>query len=545
MLGVKTEIDFEQVHDDPLALSRLSTTYVLGQPNDFTYFAYPQTRSLDRIPPTPAFEVVPGERYLIEGKLDAELNSQMSLFVIFYSPDERLGQERTILAPGDFELFFVAPEKATGVSIALRVGGAATFELKRIEAHHVTQQRGYDAGHKASVAMLVLNDIANDNRVIKTAQTLVSHGYEVVLFGMERTAGYRMSARRIAGMQAYLYPNPGKFLRDTKVRSLRWEHTVAYMKASMWAQIEECKPRFLHTHDCNTTAIGLEFTRRLCAGGHRVHWIHDFHEWVEGFDNIDPEWQSVILRDEAEAIAHMDQRFTVSASIAQHLARQYELSSEPEVVLNAPKLSVRDSDFAPSVRGDLGLAAAIPLIVYTGGVSPMRGIHTVVTALSRNESWHLALVTNDSGGYVEELKSGATAGGYESRLHFLPYVEADQVPRYVRDATVGVHPMVRYGNSIVAMPNKLFDYLFASIPVVVSNCDLMGEFVRRWGIGEVFEAENVEDCASKLGMAIADRERYRAGIRAQSDLVRSCSWDEQSQKIVQAYERLTQEQETD
>ena len=393
-----------------------------------------------------------------------------------------------------------------------------------------------------TVVMIVLNDIVHDGRVLKSAQTLMKHGYSVTLLGMWRTQHSMLKAARIAGARALIFPNPTSFLRNSRVRALNWQHMVAYLQATMWHYVEQAEPRFIHTHDYHAVPLGFEFTRRLRALGHQVHWLHDFHEYVPGYDHMEADWQDAILAHEDRAVHAMDHRFTVSPLIATWLEERYGLAKAPTVVLNAPSRAALSVKFDRTVRRDLGLAADVDLIVYTGGVSELRGVHTVVEALAADPGWHFAVVTNNVGPYIERLERIAAAGGYSDRLHLLPYVKPHQVAAYVRDASIGIMPFRRYGNTDASLPNKLYDYLHAGLPMAASNCTLIQQFLETWQVGEVFKEEDVRDCAETIARVLARQALYRANIGARPELLRECTWEEQAKKVLDAYEVLERSQ---
>jgi glycosyltransferase involved in cell wall biosynthesis len=394
------------------------------------------------------------------------------------------------------------------------------------------------ADESKTVVMIVLNDIVHDGRVLKTAQTLMDHGYAVTLFGMGRPHNSALTATRIAGARALIFPNPSSFLRNARVRALNWEHMVAYLRTTLWHYVEQVSPRFVHTHDYHTGPLGFEFTRRLRTLGRQVHWLHDFHEYVAGYDHMEPDWQDTILAQEDRAIHAMDHRFTVSPLIAAWLKERYGLAEAPTVVLNTPSREALSVEFGRTVRRDLGLADSVDLIVYTGGVSELRSLHTVVEALAADPAWHFAVVTNDAGPYIARLEQIAAEGGFGERLHLLPYVKPHQVAAYVRDVSIGIMPFRRYGNTDASLPNKLYDYLHAGLPIVASNCTLLQEFLETWQVGEVFKEGDVRDCAETIARVLARASLYRDNIRAHPELVRACTWEEQSKKILDAYDML-------
>jgi glycosyltransferase involved in cell wall biosynthesis len=500
------------------------------------YFTYPHVHGFQKAPAASLLPVRGGARYVFSGSVEVLGGSEVSAVLVYFDAERRLGHESTVLATGSFMIEANLPETAQQAVLAFRVKGPACFAVRNLSLSEVTQVDR--AENCKNVVMIVLNDIAHDGRVLKTARTLIDHGYGVTLLGMWRTRQSTLTATRIAGARALIFPNPTSFLRNAQVRALNWEHTIAYLRATMWYYVREANPRFIHTHDYHTVPLGFEFTRRLRDLGHRVEWLHDFHEYVPGYDHMEPDWQDAILAHEDRAVRTMDRRFTVSPLIATWLQERYRLAEAPTVVLNTPSRHAVSLEFDRTVRRDLELADDVDLIVYTGGVSELRGVHTVVEALAGNPGWHFVVVTNDAGPYIARLQRIAEEGGYGDRLHLLPYVQPHEVAAYVRAASIGIMPFRRYGNTDASLPNKLYDYLHAGLPMVASNCTLLQEFLETWQVGEVFEEGNVRDCAETIARVLARQSVHRANIRALPELLRECTWEEQAKKILDAYDTL-------
>jgi glycosyltransferase involved in cell wall biosynthesis len=502
------------------------------------YFMFPELERAARPPIQSAFPLKPGARYAVSGALDLLGEPRVSLYLIYYDDEERVHRDGVRVRPGVFTLESTAPADASKVVLAFRAAGQGSFAIRDLSVLELPGTEEGQVDESRRVVMIVLNEIVHDGRVLKTARALIDDGYDVTLFGMWRDGTAAISRTRIAGANALIFPDPASFLRGAGVRALRWEHMVAYLRACMWSHVERIGPRFVHTHDYHALPLGFEFVQRLRDGGRRAHWLHDFHEYVAGIDQMAPDWQRVALEHEARGIGLIDHRLTVSPMIRDWLQERYHLSEPPTVVLNAPPSSAVQADLGRTIRSDLGLDPEVDLIVFTGGVSEARNLHTVVSALAACPGCHLALVTNNTGDYVDRLGRIAAEGGYADRLHLLPYVRPHEVTAYVRDASVGLIPYRRSGNANAAMPNKLFDYLHAGLPIVASRLDLIQECLRQWQIGEVFDEGSVPDCAAAIGRVLSNQAFYRDNIRSNEGLRREATWDTQAEKILEAYRQL-------
>ncbi len=387
--------------------------------------------------------------------------------------------------------------------------------------------------------------VANRGRVLRVARTLLDQGWSVAfltkLSPQRRTRHVQIG--EALGCPVFYFPDAHAFLGAAKVKvpALNWPLMVQYLNATMWTYVRALRPRVIHTFGVAAIGLGHDFRDRLRAQGYDARWCHDFLEHTAGHafgdDRVadaveDHEWRQVVLAFEAAHAAHPDHAFAVSPALAAAVAEDYRLDRLPTVLLNAPRLSDFDAAARPTLREKAGVAAGVPLIVYAGGVTPLRGIETLVAALARLPEAHLALMAGGRTPYLLSLLDRACGTGCGARLHLLPYVAPQRISSFLRDATVGVHPLTRYGNAEVALPNKLFDYLHAGLPVVVSDCRAMAEFVRRHRVGRIFAAGDAEALAAALRETIAEHGMLRANIAAASK--RFC-WEREEPALLDFY----------
>lgn len=295
----------------------------------------------------------------------------------------------------------------------------------------------------------------------------------------------------------------------------------------------------IHAHDFFTIAMAHRAAQRLSEGRAsegraRVRWVYDAHEYVRGLDFFSPERLAAALQLEGDHIRAADRVITVTPDLADRLRDDYDLPCRPDVVLNAPARA----DGAPpqaTVRACLGLAHDVPLLVYAGQVKAARDIHTLVAALALLPGAHLAVLTANEGPYVDGLAAIAARISASDRYHQLPYVPAHEVSAFLSDATLGVVPLTHYGNAEVALPTKLFEFLHAGLPMVVSDTRAMRRFVEELGVGEIFVAGDVHALAAAILKVLDQPDTYREPLRSRPDLLARYSWQEQEKVLVDAY----------
>jgi glycosyltransferase involved in cell wall biosynthesis len=382
--------------------------------------------------------------------------------------------------------------------------------------------------------MIVLNDVENDSRVKKCAKALQKANCNVTIFGLSSDKEQRDVKRiEIQGIPTLLFPNPRFTILSSAVRIYTRKYVTQGLLAAMWKYINMELPYFIHTHDFHSLIIGKELSLRLKKEGHDVKWVHDFHEYVKGLDGLDDEIKELSLIEEHESILHADYLTTVSPTLSTALRKDYNLDKEPTVLYNAPNRSNLNLNYDLTIRKKLNLSTDIDLGVYIGGISELRGLHTLIGAMPLVPHLHIALVTENKGKYMDSLIESAKELGCYDRLHILPYVDSTEITSFLQDATFGIHPMVRYGNAEVALPNKLFDYIHAKIPVIVSNCTTMEQFIDKWKIGLVFEAENEEELGNAIKNLLKKREKFTGNIT--DEILDTFSWETSEELLKNIY----------
>ncbi len=386
-----------------------------------------------------------------------------------------------------------------------------------------------------SAVMIVPNPVYVDYRVLKSARSVSRFGLYTIVFGVSKTYDYIIDEQD--EFTIVLVPNPNK-AQDLSGKLPIREFLIKFREL-VWEFIEPLKPSIIHTHDMNTIDIGHTFLHRLQKIGFETKWIHDAHEYVRGLDELPEEIRNNALGNEQRCIHDAHHLITVSGSLAEKLQHDYSLERKPTVVLNAPYIEDYQPDSDLCIRHAVGLPAGAPLAVYSGQVKPARSVHTLVEAMRYMPDVHVVLVTNTSGAYLEEMYLTARKDGTSDRLHTVPYVAPNEVPTFLKSATVGVHGLPHYENAEVALPNKLFEYLHARLPVVVSDTREMARFVRQKSVGEVFTAGDSEELAAMIQEVLGNYDHYRRNITADNDsLLKEYSWNAQEEKLSQLYEEL-------
>ncbi len=339
--------------------------------------------------------------------------------------------------------------------------------------------------------------------------------------------------QKLAYVRNYARYSAGGLRLKTRRSSLVWEEFWLSIGKRLPELVDE--PQVIHAHDLGPLHTANELAKHW-SGKPKI--IYDSHEL---FTEQQPNWtrseKYLWKRHEKRLIKHADAVITVSDGIAKELVRRHRLDDLPTVVHNSsgrPKLDLE----SPHIRCVTGLNQGQPLGVYIGNVKEGRGVRFLLEALPLVPDFHLALVGVGQSPYLNALLSSAESGGYRKRIHVVEAVPSATLPSFLRTATVGIHPMeLTCMNHDLALPNKLFDYTFARIPIAVSDLKEMAAFVRRWSLGEVFAPGDSVAIADALTKIVDSG--HKVSDQTLTEIETEFGWPSQQTKLLSVYGNLS------
>lgn len=159
-------------------------------------------------------------------------------------------------------------------------------------------------------------------------------------------------------------------------------------------------------------------------------------------------------------------------------------------------------------------------LVYHGTVSDIYGLDVAIRALKELSEKSFKFYIFGEGPSVPYLKDLVSEFGLENRVLFKGYVPYSVVIDFLRYVTLGILPIKKDVFLNLSFSNKLAEYVYLKIPVIISDLDSIKYYFSDDEL-TYFESGNVKDLARKLDFAfsnldIMNRKAERAFQRYQS-----------------------------
>ncbi len=210
----------------------------------------------------------------------------------------------------------------------------------------------------------------------------------------------------------------------------------------------------------------------------------------------------------------------------------------PAATACGPRSLVRNIPEWPP-QTSTGLASSEPLAVYFGAITRNRGLEDAVSALVAVPRLRLRIVGPEAWGHGAVLRGLARDLGVEQRLELAPPVAPEDARLMLADACVGLALIQPACLSYrLTLPNKLFEYVHAQLPVVATNLPVIDDFVRAHGVGLTVEPGEPAQLATALERMLDDEVNGRCR-EAAARTAAQISWATEQRVLGGVYRSLS------
>jgi glycosyltransferase involved in cell wall biosynthesis len=262
--------------------------------------------------------------------------------------------------------------------------------------------------------------------------------------------------------------------------------------------------------------------------------VYDSHEYFTEAEGLTGRGfqKSVWLMIEQWIFPKLKFVYTVNESIAAIYREKYKV--RVDVLRNIPMLNPLQ-EVKP--RRELGLPEHKKIVLLQGAfIDPDRGGVELVEAMGMTEGM-LLLIIGD-GRDIPLLKKIVHEKRLEEKVWIMPRKPFEELRQFTANADLGVSfdkPL--HLNYTLSLPNKLFDYIHAGIPVLVSDLPELRRIVSTYHVGLVIPSVEPSIIAKALKDVFA-HDDYLQWKKNCSRALEELNWQHESQVIRRIYSEV-------
>lgn len=385
------------------------------------------------------------------------------------------------------------------------------------------------------ICMHVRGPLRTDGRVRREAGALAHEGFNVTVVDIERErvllAEEELDGIRVRHVVSPRWSRPGKRvwrLLNVATKFLACTLAVLRTQADVY-----------HAHDLNALPSCY-----LAAKLRRKPLIYDAHEMpLYELDRWRWRWLSLLLKQLGSRIFRgCAGMITVSPPIAEEIRRRHHIM-DIAIVRNVPVYQLAKKNDRLRQYFDFGSATRIAL--YQGNLQMDRGLDYLVHAAKFLAPEMVIVLMGKAIGNVQaELTDLIAREGVADRVKILPPVPYEELLAWTASADVGLiiyQPELSL-NVQMCLPNKLFEYLMAGLPVLATRLDAVAEILTTYQAGQIISSLEPEEIGAAINRILANQTALeQMSANASKAALQELHWERECARLLQLYQRILAE----
>ena len=377
------------------------------------------------------------------------------------------------------------------------------------------------------ICMLIFENYYNTQPGHREATTLQQAGYDVTVLC---NTGVHKKQFEILDDVKILRVNIERWRKYwSKIKFL-----VYFIKATIIGV--KLKADFYHCHDLLTIIPG--FLSARITGGKVVYHSNELNLDTIGLLGRKKErfvWKLV----ESFLIKRVDSVITLNESIADELVKRYHLKEYPTIIRNCPRQPNQTMENKNLLREKFKLPGTEKIAIYQGGLINGRGLARLIESVKYFPDNASLVVLGD--GYLknELIELAKNLNLLDKKIFFHDYVPADKLLDYTASADIGVITYQKTClNYYYVLPNKIFEYFMAGLPIIASNFPELSKLVNQFENGELVNPENPKQIGEAVAKIISDKKGYQKMQAGSRRAAKIYNWENEGKKLLALYHKL-------
>lgn len=195
----------------------------------------------------------------------------------------------------------------------------------------------------------------------------------------------------------------------------------------------------------------------------------------------------------------------------------------PQVVRNVPRFEMVPR--GNRLRTELGIPDTMPVCLYQGGLQEGRGLKIMIEIAELfTDAAFVFIGDGELAGMIDE------AAGHLPNVYRIAKVPHTEMISYASSATLGfalIEPITL--SYLLALPNKMFEYIMAGTPVVASYAPQMEKIIDEFHVGAAVPFDCMGDILSAVRNLLDNREDYAKCAANCAEAARVLNWEREEQ----------------
>ena len=292
------------------------------------------------------------------------------------------------------------------------------------------------------------------------------------------------------------------------------------------------KVDILHANDLDTL-----LANRLIQRLKNIDLVYDSHEYFTEVPELAEGSfaKRVWLSIEESIFPKLKNVLTVNQSIASIYNKLYGV--DLKVMRNVPISGKFNSEIKVKSRSDLGLPQDKKIILLQGaGINADRGAEEMIDAMNWIDALFLIV---GSGDVIIDLKEKVKNLNLSSKVMFTGRVPFEELISFTKVADVGVtldkDSNLNYRYSL---PNKIFDYFQADLPVVASDLIEVRRVIDEYQAGIILSSHEPRIMASEINDFLNDTTRFKQTKKNVQKAKAELIWENEKEVLISCYDTI-------
>lgn len=365
---------------------------------------------------------------------------------------------------------------------------------------------------KKRIYISVINDLVTDQRVQRIAGTLSKSDYLPVLLGRKLRKSPRLRLEGIVYKRFRLIFNNGFLF-------------YAFFNIRLFLYLITRRGKvILLANDLDT--LPANYLASVLRG-----WklIYDSHEYFTEVPELSDRKfvRNFWLQLEKILVPRVNLAYTVNETLAKMYSAKYGLKFH--VIRNVPGEILKPIDYV--LPDDF---QEMKIILYQGAINKDRGLEGIIKLMSRLDE--IALIIAGDGDILDTLKQLVKDEKLTHKVYFTGRLCPQRLRALTQQADLGISLERKSNlNYYYALPNKIFDYIQANVPVVCSGFPEMKRIIDDYNVGMTVKSDNKELLFEILLEALHNKEKRKEWQENCTLASSVLNWEIEQKRLISIY----------